>query len=238
MRRMVFALAVVGVLVAASTEGRSEDSVPNFTIRPSVDLQNMALSELLRLLIVTHPCQEVREELHELIESGRLKLNFNADLLGENGDMGLCVIPTDGGVTVPVLIIAPAFLTDVSISDQYRQLVIWHQFSLLRQLVENRARLEYFYPDPVDRVWTEPEIREFFEVQAEAYLAEAELARRINACDLIELCSVYAATGEAGVRLKLARQFADQMPSLAPHRALLSKLAAEPARLTAAARAQ
>ncbi|MFC1633086.1 hypothetical protein ACFL1U_03055 [Patescibacteria group bacterium] len=144
----------------------------------SVDASQALLMPLMRFLVETHPRSEIREKLDKLIEDGHVATNYQ---VLPRGNKGATVYVTEySGTLYKVLNLSPYNLLDMRTSDQYLQLVIWHEFHHLDDLISERTPLETFMLYPEGTPHDEQYYRTCFTGELKAYEAELKLIKELK----------------------------------------------------------
>jgi hypothetical protein len=168
---------------------------------------NTIASLELKRLIRSHPHEEIRGYLYRAIEEGTVWLNFQAELLIPGTISSTALIDISGKGLTPTLVLNPSELLDTRTSTRKKQLVIYHEYLHLRQLIEKRVPPETFLLRDKNKVMTFEEGKQLFHAELEAYLAECALATVIGAVSEIDLCVAYS-RGLLEMKRVLARSLA------------------------------
>src|SRR3990170_3254598 len=100
----------------------------------SVLAQYKDASLYLKNVIESHPKKEIRQDLHAMIDKGTVFLNFESDIAA-GGLATVFVIDINDQPKI-VLHIDSNILMDPHISNSYRQLVLFHEFQHIKQILQ------------------------------------------------------------------------------------------------------
>jgi hypothetical protein len=182
-------------------------------------------SLVLKDLVQNHPHREIREDLNQMIESGRVFLNFQEEIAGHNNIASVTWIKTPTHGTVLTFVFSPSGLTGNEHTREFKQLVIYHEYQHILQqlsrkypsaLVANNSRL-----DP-------NHLRLFFEAESEAYEKESQLAIQLGWENHFEFCKTYKQHGLTAMRQQLAANLAANSPQMRLYATQLLEYANQP----------
>ena len=131
------ALPVEPPPVSERSQPESESPIPHRRVAQESDETNIRSQEALRVLVQTHPAEEVRTQLNQWILDGRVWLNFQRDAVNRYGSIAAAtyVNTPERGILL-TLVVSPELLLDPQQSQAFRQLVIFHEYVHLRQQIQ------------------------------------------------------------------------------------------------------
>lgn len=241
-KRLVFpllALFALGAVIVRQKDDKAAEKptspAPVVTAAPNVPLsahvvadgatENLRASIALKELIQTHPEKEIRVDLHQLLTSGQIYPNYQ-ESLGSGGS----AIATVLWVNLPgkgeslVFSFNRSGLLDPKLTTSYKQLVIYHEWTHVKQQRAGTYPKSLTYASATDVMTSESSVRLTFEAEAEAYTAECGLAVRIKTVDEAPFCRTLVDRGEPAFREEMARTFAG-LAIYANHRETLLRVA-------------
>lgn len=174
----------------ASRVTDSPNESPNSFVRESAKL-----SLILKDLVQSHPSREVREDMDQAIRSGTLPIAYQEMSGAEAYDAFLAPVQTDRGIRL-VLFTPKSFLEDSTTSRTYKQLVLYHEWIHALQHLQG-----HLLPNGI-----RSPVSQHVENEVEAYAAECELAKQLNASGEEKLCQSYNQKGKQGLRDILLEQ--------------------------------
>lgn len=145
-------------------------------------------SEVLRDLVQNHPRVEIREELNQWIEQARVSLSFKFNV--DVSEMSVALWEVNGAYT-PVLFMNTKWMLGSDLEDpkrdrRYKELVLYHEYSHLRDHFDNVIPID---PLGVDVDYVENNLEAFAEkiwkAEYRATFAEWELARELGVLSLM-----------------------------------------------------
>ena len=158
----------------------------------------------LKKIIETHPKKEIRQDLHAMIDTGTVFLNFESDIAA-GGLATVFVIDINDQPKI-VLNIDSNILMDPHISNSYRQLVLFHEFQHIKQILQKKYPIDSFrIKEGKNPIVSPSEIANLYHAELEAYTAECSFAKEIKVTGQIEICSVYSKKGITGLKSYLKK---------------------------------
>ncbi|MBU1032865.1 hypothetical protein KJ937_02970 [Patescibacteria group bacterium] len=195
---LVFVLVVMSLYsyFAASASDKRVASKTVSSTRSEAKLSQEANPySVMKDLIQTHPHQEIRNDLNDLIIRGEIGLTFQQLKSAPNTQANVVYAQDPkNGERVLVLNYAIQDLLDSSLSRLYKQLVIYHEWIHIKQQREKR------YPEwlaTIDRPVQYPAdvVEILLKSEMEAYSAQCELAIKLDVFREFEFCRAYKTNG-------------------------------------------
>ncbi len=219
---VLLVVALTRCVVAEELEGRQ---IP-------ASLSNHVVA-LLHSFIAHHPRTEIRHDLDQLIKTGKVAINFQEGVFSNHMLATAYVTQVEGHGLMPSLHLNPAYIADPNVDTRYKQLVIFHEYIHLDQMLRGRAPLATFKPKLATKDGKPPSISAedavtLLRAEIEAYQAECELGKEIGYTEEPEFCKTLVKDGEEAFRMHVVRRLIREFEGLQPHRELLYKTAAQP----------
>jgi hypothetical protein len=131
----------------------------------------------------------------------------------------------DGGKTiVPTLNIDSELLVDPYTSNEFKQLVLYHEYQHYLQWKTKRYPARMYMGWLTTESMTEKQVIDFYHGEVEAYLAECELANYLGWTKEFELCSVIQYGDMVSFRLSIVDGLLLD-PKVKEHKARVTALA-------------
>ena len=221
----VIGLPAVALIVWSELARPANDSAAPVA-RVVTDGSEKRYVPFLARLVETHPRAEIRMTFAELLKTARVAVNFE----DSNDGVALATLVTEevpGRGRMAVLNVSPRALTDVSLSDTRKQMVLWHEYQHYLQLAEGRAPWESFRIRAPGSVPTSDELVVVFRAEVEAYIAETALGKELGETAWPPFCVELYRGNVAAFEHTLAAEMA-RWPMFRSHKELLEQLASRP----------
>lgn len=226
---IVLMMILVGVMIglvwmsSSPTTTRINTSAPVAPVASVKPGDRMSMWGAVEPLIRNHPDASISRDLARLIDTRQVAINFDED----QQDYAR-VIWTNAGDRL-VLSFDQGSFFDQSISSEFKQLIIYHEYQhILQELQYQRAGgyADGVVRKPVDEAF----IRRKVEGEVEAYEAEAKLAARLGwEKHDAEICTIYRLKGRVGLYKMVVNDLA-MVPEFRPHQALFQQIVVEQTR--------
>ncbi|MFA5134166.1 MAG: hypothetical protein WC505_00040 [Patescibacteria group bacterium] len=222
---ILIAAALSAIIIIASVNSR-QNSQPAAEMGTNPE-ECMRGQETLKRLVQSHPDPRIRIGMDSLVANGVIYLNFQSLFtLGDEGIATFCIINIASVGYAPTFNIHLSQLLDPAVPDQFKQLVILHEYAHFLQYQKGIVPEERFYYGSAPEQLTERELCELFEVECQAYLAESKCACEQGWSYQFDICEAYRTGSLMGMRQRLAERYS-MLPEFKPFRSLLFRLAAD-----------
>lgn len=184
-------------------------------------------------LIETHPRREIREDLFNLWTAKKVELTLSSDSksilsLNKGAVASTTVSYSNDSGFQPIIIFKNSWINNPAIPDEFKYLIILHEYTHLKQLLSNRLPIQIFMPQPNNVVLSKEWVRLLFEAEVEAGLAECDLADQLNCCDDLPTIAECRHGSYISFRKMIADTYSRNNSLLAFHRDYLFELAGHP----------
>ena len=179
-------LCIVGTVLLSEICLAQAVGTPTRLTHPVLITARQTLYEL----VDGHPRKEIRQELRQWLDSGRVWISFQSDLMPE--EMAIELVNVDTG-PVPVQVINPAFIIKPQFFDlhrdrRYKELVIYHSYDRLKNHFTGVLPLRSSIFEPGETIKNRAEY--VWQEQFSGVSAEWKLAKELNVESLMPVIQV------------------------------------------------